>query len=300
MESNHKPPSVGSYGHFTGQCHPCNKFIINKPNSCKHDEKCNFCHEAGHNRPKHTGQRGRHVRQKRQYLETRELMAPWICELIDKMYDTIKHILRIIKTELYLLTDYQLQIKYINDEISRIGIITQNKRPDNSRDKKDHYKSPEKLIIADLDDRFKWLAGSCHLMIRKILEADSNDLQQTKLEETINEILEMIEKLPTLINKTPHISQEYHVPQWLSQKLTALYEYPYSTEMYTKKDIDYIETIIRKIVPLIDNDDDDENNYIKNIILDPCIETFGDLSNNFKKYELFIDNCVKHYFSILQ
>ena len=116
------------------------------------------------------------------------------------------------------------------------------------------------------------------------------------------EILEMIKQLPTLINQPleTHVPYEFPVPQWLSQKLTELYEYNYSTEMYTKEQIDYIDNIIRKILPLINIDDEDNDNDIKNIILNPNIKNFQDLFNVFKENEVFINSCVEHYFIILQ
>jgi hypothetical protein len=151
------------------------------------------------------------------------------------------------------------------------------------------------MTLADLDNRFEWLSGTCVLMIRKIWEVNPNDLQQNKLEEIVNEIMEMIKNIPILINEIPIILELDIKNTWLLQKLEKLYKYPYN-----KEDIEYTKNILNKLLPIInyyDNNDDDD---IKSMILDPYIRTFSDLVDNFKKYEPIIKNYEEYYFTILQ
>ena len=320
-ETSFQPQNIGSIGHLIKQCHPCNKFVFGKPNSCKHENKCIYCHSKDHERSKHRGQRGRHIVQKRDYLQRKEIYPLWIQKLIDDVYNIPLEIIKDIKNKLSLIDSIESRqklIKYISNEMIKIGIISQNKKSLNKREHTQHYIISDNMILTDIDNRCKWLIGVIHTMIRKLWEDETYDSKQ-EIENNVNEIIEMIKYLPILLehfNKTEIITdttdttneiiqdKKYNydtliqiIPnkakKWLLPKLKELKEYN-----YTNEDIQNIQNILEKLSPIIDYNEyysDNEYDFIKSIILDHEVKTFHDLLNILKVNESIIKVCENLY-----
>jgi hypothetical protein len=193
--------SLGGWGHATRQCRPCNKFVAGKPNSCKHAEKCMFCHELGHIQPKHRGQRGRHAIQRRQFLEDLKNYPVWFQELVHSVYDVPHTVMADLKKKLYEVQDLEQrksEVRILAAEITRIGQAAQKKRPACPRIQDSCFQPPETMTVADLDGRLKWLQGTFHLMIRKIYESDPLETKQAELQDTVDKLLRDVRSLVDL------------------------------------------------------------------------------------------------------
>lgn len=193
------PKNPGSSGH-PNNCKPCNKYNRSRPDSCKHEDKCDFCH-MDHERPKHRGQRGRHALQRRQYLENREDMPKYLRDLIDQIY-TVPH--RIIDEIKGLLGNVSVSSErdhkcgLVLTRIRDIGIMAQNSRPDHARLRGAVIDTgiDGPVSTAELDGRCKWLIGTLHLMVRKM--HDSKE-PQNRIEDSVANVLEQCKSLKNLI-----------------------------------------------------------------------------------------------------
>ncbi|CAK9051916.1 unnamed protein product [Durusdinium trenchii] len=185
------PRNPGSLGHPIG-CKPCNKYKPERPNdSCKHAATCSFCHGKDHERPKHRGQRGRHALQRRQFLESRDVLNDQLVLIIDRIYKEPHEIMDEIKRRLrdeYTpgTPEWDREVAYLVGEIANIGDKAQNQRPDNARVRKARAEQPPESSQVDLESRCKWYTGTLHLMVRKMW--DEHQPEDKKLED-INKIV---------------------------------------------------------------------------------------------------------------
>lgn len=196
--------SLGGWGHATGQCRPCNKFVAGKPNSCKHDKECMFCHETGHSQPKHRGQRGRHAVQRRQFLEAVQNVQDvrnhpvWYTLLVHSVYDVPHRVMTVLKKKLHEIQDLEerkCEVRRLSAEITRIGQAAQKRRPACPRTQVSYVQPPETTTVADLDGRLKWLQGTFHLMILKTCEPDLAETRQKELQDLVEELLSDVRSL---------------------------------------------------------------------------------------------------------
>lgn len=213
----------GSSGH-PSNCKPCNKYNPNRPDdSCKHGVTCAFCHGADHERPKHRGQRGRHALQRRQYLEARDQMPEQLRELVDNVYQEPPQIMEAVKKILLPLDDHvrQTQVQLIVESIALIGDAAQDKRPDNTRIRGLRMEVAEYTAASDLDSRFKWLTGTLHLMIRKMLDDDAKEDEEKfkAIRLAVTEILSQCRALPNQLEQrlSPLDSLEDEVDKLISR-----------------------------------------------------------------------------------
>ena len=164
------PKNPGSIFHHNGQCKPCNKFIAGKLNSCKHENKCKFCHNIGHEQPKHRGQRGRHAIQKRLLIQQQLNYPNYIIDSINMIYKKIQNEYNKIKIILYTIQDSNERInknQYIAIEIKNIGIYALSKRPKFERSQNSTIDITKIITVSDLDNKIKWLEGynSCPIYL---------------------------------------------------------------------------------------------------------------------------------------
>eukprot|EP00438_Fugacium_kawagutii_P004055 Skav219303 [mRNA] locus=scaffold2157:552979:555963:- [translate_table: standard] len=175
-------------------CQPCRQYKQGKPGSCEHGSQCDFCH---HEHRKHRSQRGRHNLQKKEYQEQKNSLPDFLTENIDKMYHETHEQFQQIKK---LLSGVQeddrraLETRLLL-EINEIGKYAQEIRPDNARLRRTSEPGPVRQV--DLQSRCKWLAGSLHLMIRKMFE-DTKSPAQTNPNRIKQSVEECLDRLKTV------------------------------------------------------------------------------------------------------
>lgn len=175
-----RPTNPGSRGH-PHDCKPCNKFDPNKEDSCKHGNKCEFCH-CQHDRPRHRGQRGRHAQQKRLFFEQKEMQQPEIVELTNKIYD-LRHLFEEVRRAILALSHDQRDTKFheFMQDLRDIGEEAHQKRPDHERVRGNRPAPPgDEVTSTEVDKRCKWLLGTLHLMLRKkdVARAPIQEIQE--------------------------------------------------------------------------------------------------------------------------
>lgn len=191
----------GSKDHPHG-CKPCNKFNPARPDSCKHGDKCDFCH-CQHERPKHRGQRGRHALQRRQYLEARADQPQFFVDLVDQIYARPHQAIDEVKRRLpgLPIAEREQKVGMVLKKIRDIGIMAQNERPDKMRLRGAQIECSEETTcsVAELDGRCKWLVGTLHLMVRKMLE--SRELEET-IKGIVLPILKQCDEISQVIDES--------------------------------------------------------------------------------------------------
>jgi hypothetical protein len=309
MDENTISQNPGSYLHSSNSCRPCNKFIFGKINSCKYDNKCLYCHIPTHERPKHRGQRGRHVNQKKQFIEQQYTYPSWLREIINIIYNEIQDECKKLKIILYTIENIEERInkvKFIANKIKNIGHIAQSKRPENKQFNNNDFEIPIRMTVADLDNKYKWLQGTIHLMVRKIWEANPNESKKQEIELQVYDLINMVKILIKYIIEYPKVQSidsinyekelyEHYllmyttifnkVPiealEWILPKLQLI-----STHFCKYEDIITIEKIFFRF-PLSVYDDE----KFKNIINNDSILTLSDLIQPLEDYfELIIDD----------
>jgi hypothetical protein len=193
------PKNPGSKDHLTNLCRPCKKFVFNDLNSCRYGFNCMLCHCQDHVRPRNTRNRI-FIIQRRQYIERKYSYPLWLTILVDTTYSIFPEINIIINKKLLLInhTNKEIKIQIMYQEINRIGkidIIAKNKYSNNLKTQNSNFES-NVLTIHELNSRFIWLKGICHFIILKLFKANINE---TIIEEHVNEIIEMIKKIPNII-----------------------------------------------------------------------------------------------------
>eukprot|EP00913_Durusdinium_trenchii_P023596 g22169.t2 len=121
-------------------------------------------------------QRGRHALQRRQFLESRDVLNDQLVLIIDRIYKEPHEIMDKAKRRLrdeYIpgTPEWDREVSYIVREIANIGDKAQNQRPDNARVRKAGAEQPPESSQVDLDleSRCKWYTGTLHLLVRKTL-----------------------------------------------------------------------------------------------------------------------------------
>ena len=285
----------------------------------------NVSNEIKSNNIQKNGQKKKFEIQKKQFIENKYSYPLWYQNIVDYVYNLPSDILHIIKSTLYSLSKfnnnsfniihYNSIIIFIIEEINKIGILAKyEKYYDNLKKKNNNLKNNnlkndnfnqynKKITMFCLDNKIKWLSGTCHLLIRKIYEMNPNELEQETLVEHVNKIMQMIKNIPkllyeiiksknNLINIYNNLIENISNDSWLLSKIKELNNYP-----YIEKDIKYVQHTLEKLLPII-NYINDEYDIIKSSILDPNIKTFSNLANIFKKYKIIIRNYIKHYMII--
>ena len=200
------PINPGSIFHNNGQCKPCNKFMAGKLNSCKHENKCTFCHNIGHEQPKHRGQRGRHAIQKRLLIQQQLNYPNYIIDSINMIYNKIQNEYNKIKIILHTIQDSNERInkiKYIATEIRNIGIYALSKRPKIERSQNSTIDITKIITVSDLDNKIKWLEGTIQLTIQKIYDENPNESMKENIELIVYESIDMIKILSKNIIEYP-------------------------------------------------------------------------------------------------
>ena len=178
----------GSWGHLTGQCRPCNKYIFGKSKSCKYDNNCMFCHGSDH----------KNKRINRQYIDVEEPYPIWCNELIDSIYDKIQEINENIKKFILSIDNIVTQ----NQIIKQIGIeLIKNCQTINEH----QCDNLEIKTIYELEKQFKWLQGATHIIIKKIYKNNLNYMRMNNINEFVIKVIKIIEELSLFIQDSYNI-----------------------------------------------------------------------------------------------
>ena len=293
-ENDYNPSNPGSWDHLMGTCRPCNKFIFGKPNSCKNDSKCTYCHSSNHSKSIHRGQRARHAIQKKQFNEQCHMYPIWYQELVQNIYSVTEQIYSQFKVHLYTIQDINKRsqlIIYISKSITDIGHIFQEKR-ECHRSNNSRFIPPQIMKVSDLDGRIKWLKGTIHLVIRKMWESTPEELKEQKIKYHIDEFIDMFNKLADNINEkiienfedvSKQLSIMYtiicnEVPEealiWILPKIEKL-----TMNTYTLEDTISIGNIFFRFPKSVYYD-----NNLKNIIADETILSLHTLVETLEQY----------------
>lgn len=295
------PKNPGSIFHNYGQCKPCNKFISGKLNSCKHENKCKFCHNQVHEKPKHCGQRRRHAIQKKLLIQQQLNYPNYIIDSINMVYNQIQNEYNKIKIILYTSHDSDERInknQYIATEIKNIGIYALSKRPKLERSQNSTIDITKIITVSDLDNKIKWLEGTIQLTIQKIYDDNPNELMKENIESFVYKSIDMIKilskniidypknyKCPelynyyslmyeTILDKVPHNSLEL-----ILSNIKILLNQP-----HVYQDISNIERLFHRFSVSIYDDIEFKKIIINN-------HNFSDLIKSLDNYlELILDN----------
>lgn len=194
-------PGSGNHGIC---CKPCNKFNPVRPDdSCKHGTSCEFCHGL-HERPKHRGQRGRHALQRRRYFEEREEKArddPEVVHLVDLIYKVPYEACAESKRRLALLPSGERErlTQHLLERIREVGEHAQQIRPNTVRLRGARINTLHSSSVSDVDGKCKWLVGTLHLMMNKMLESH----RQHEVARVVRDILDEVTDLPQELCNSP-------------------------------------------------------------------------------------------------
>ncbi|CAE7159602.1 unnamed protein product, partial [Symbiodinium pilosum] len=273
LAPNHKPKvdpdnpgNPGSLTHYAGGCKPCNKYNPERPDdSCKHAERCSFCHSKEHERPKHRGQRGRHALQRRQFLEARDRMHDGLVQIINSIYtvphDTMDKLKGLMKKQVNSTSGYNDQVQFLARRIAEIGDRAQNQRPDNARVRR----ARGELCQVDLESRCKWYTGTLHLMVRKMYEDPKNEKQKLEeirkaVKDSLDEFEGLAKELETNLQGAEGLEEEVKqaltANKWLEKDLGALVhkEIPNATSPEKKQVWDDLKTELTFMLEVTDEE----------------------------------------------
>lgn len=230
----------GSIGHPDKCKKPCNKFRIDKPNSCKHGNNCDFCH-CEHNRPSQKSQCARFVDLRKWYeinnnsmkKEEKELYQPIYTTVRDIIYGAYLSILKYKNTDPKLYSYYYLKLC---DYIRMLGEEVQLERPVSlplMNKNLPRIVEPIKYTEAEMNEKIKWYQGVLHTSLKISISSNcySFDELKKKYHKYLNceinliteQLIEVYENINNWVKRLETVrDKDGLTPSWFIVKIKSL------------------------------------------------------------------------------